>query len=136
MFTWLTDLVRGFPGNAWARSHRNARGIGAAVVMLVAILSMLSLRCNPLTARDDVTGLVLAVEATGLTPFGDGQVMSRVLLAVDEPDTGRVRIFLPPPVPRVGDFVPLVAEIYKKGDVDYLLDHERWLVEGPAQARP
>ena len=136
MFSRLANLARAFPWNAWARSYRNARGIAAAFVMLVAILSMLSLRCNPLTDRAEVLGLVLEIEAEGLTPMGDGQVMSRVVLGVEGPDTARVRILRPPPVPRVGDFVPLVAESFKKGNVDYFLHRERWLVEGPAQARP
>ncbi|MCB1183119.1 hypothetical protein KDM41_06785 [bacterium] len=121
---------------SWPASTRNARGIAVAAVLLVGILSMLSLRCNPVVGRDAVQGLVLEVEAEGLTPFGDGQVMSRVLLAVPEPDTAQVRVFLPPPVPRTGDFVPLLRENYKKGNVAYQLDRERWLIDGPAQARP
>ena len=123
------------PAN-WPASYRNARAIGAAAVLLLAILSLLSLRCNPMVGRDAVLGLVLEVEAEGLAPFDNGQVMSRVLLAVADPDTAQVRILLPPPVPRPGDFVPLLCEKYKKGNVEYLLDHEQWLIEGPAQARP
>lgn len=115
--------------NNWAVSYRNTRAAAAAAVLLLAILSMLSLRCNPVVGRDKVLGLVLAVEAEGLRPMGDGEPMSRVLIAV--PDSVEVRLFLPPPVPRPGDFIPLMAEKYKKGNVDYSLDQERWRVEGP-----
>ena len=114
----------------WAKSYRNTRAMGAAAVLLVAILSMLSLRCNPLTARDDVLGLVLEVEATGLHPLGASEVHSRVLVAT--PDSSEVRIFLPPPVPRPGDFIPLVAERYKKGNVEYFLHQDKWRIEGPS----
>ena len=100
----------------WAKSYRNVRAMGAAAALLIAILSMLSLRCNPMVGRDDVLGLVLEVEAKGLRPFGEGEPKSRVLVAT--PDSAEVRIFLPPPVPRPGDFIPLVVERYKKGNVE------------------
>jgi len=115
--------------------YRNARGLGAGFILLAAIVLMSTLRCDPVVDHGEVPGLVLVIEAEGLTPLGDGQVMSRVLLAVAEPDTGRVRILLPPPVPHTGDFVHLKFEKHRKGGIDYFLDHERWLIEGPQQAR-
>ena len=115
--------------NSWAISYRNARAMGAAFVMLIAILSMASLRCNPMVGRENVLGLVLEVEAEGLHPFGEGEPMSRALVAT--PDSIEIRIFLPPPVPRPGDFVPLTVESYKKGDKDYFLDQQRWRIDGP-----
>jgi len=114
--------------DAWARSYRNARALGALAVIVLAILSMLSLRCNPLEGRDAVLGLVLEVEATGLRPTGEGEPMSRVLVAV--PDSAEVRLMLPPPVPKRGDFVPLIAERYKKGTVEYFPDDAAWRTEG------
>ncbi len=120
---------------SFAFSYRNARGLGAAAALLLAIVMMSALRCNPVVDHGKVLGLVLEIEAEGLTPFGDGQVMSRVLMAVAEPDTGKVRILLPPPVPHTGDFVPLKYELHRKGDIEYRLDHERWLIEGPQQAK-
>ena len=115
--------------DAWARHHRNARGMGAAVVLLLATLSLLSLRCNPLVGREDVLGLVLEVEETGLRAADTGEPQSRVLVAT--PDTVEVRLLLPPPVPRPGDFIPLKAEYYKKGNAEYFLDLEKWRTEGP-----
>jgi hypothetical protein len=62
-------------------------------------------------------------------PLGDGAPLARVLVAT--PDSLDVRLLLPPPVPRVGDFIPLTVERYKKGNVDYMLDLARWREEGP-----
>jgi len=115
--------------NSWATSYRNARGIGAAVVMLIAILSMLSLRCNPMVGRESVLGLVLVVEAENLSPFDGPEAMSRVLIAT--PDSSEIRMCLPPPVPRPGDFIRLTAEHYQKGNTEYFLDDEIWRLEGP-----
>ncbi len=120
--------------NYWPTHYRNARAMGAALAMLVAILSMLSLRCNPMVGRESVVGLVLVIEAEGLHSPNGGVARSRVVLAVA--DSTEITVFLPPPVPRVGDFVPLTAEIYKKGNIAYYLDAEKWLIEGPRQNRP
>jgi hypothetical protein len=116
--------------NLLARSYRNTRAMGAALVLLLAILSMLSLRCNPMVGREQILGLVLVVEAEGLHPFGEGEPQARVLVAT--PDSAEVRMFLPPPVPRAGDFIPLTAERYKKGNIEYYLDLNKWRTDGPS----
>lgn len=82
------------------------------MALLVAILSMLSLRCDPVIDRDHVLGLVLEIEAEGLRPFDQGEFHSRVLVAVA--DSAEIRLLLPPPVPLQGDFLPLIAEHHKK----------------------
>lgn len=115
--------------DSWARNHRNARSLAAAVVFLLAILSMLSLRCNPMVKREDVLGLVLAVEAEGLRFSETGEPRSRVLVATI--DSTEIRLLLPPPIPRPGDFIPLTAEHYKKGDIRFFLNLEEWRAGGP-----
>ena len=109
--------------------YRNARAIGAALALLVAILSMQLLRCNPMVERVNISCVVVAVEAEGLHPMDNAEAQSRVL--VSTPDSLKVRLLLPPPVPVVGDLIPVVAERYKKGDTLYALDHQKWLMEGP-----
>ena len=98
-------------------------------MLLLAILSMLSLRCNPMVGRESVLGLVLEIEAEGVFPLGEGESQSRVVMAT--PDSAEIRILLPPPVPRPGDFILLTAEHYRKGNTEYILDEEKWRVEGP-----
>jgi len=115
--------------DSWAGIYRNTRAIGAAVAMLVAIVTMQLLRCDLMVERDVVSAVVVEVEAEGLQPFGKGEVQSRVL--VSTPDSLKVRLLLPPPVPMVGNLIPLVAEHYKKGDIRYFLDHRKWRMEGP-----
>ena len=115
--------------NSWATNYRNARALAVAGVMLLAILSMLSLRCNPMVGRESVLGLVLVIEAENLRPLDGPEPMSRVLIAT--PDSSEIRMFLPPPVPRPGDFIRLNAEHYQKGNTEYFLDEEKWRIEGP-----
>jgi len=115
--------------NSWAINHRNARGMAAALALLVAILAMSYLRCNPMINRIPVTGTVVTVEADGLQPHGAGGLQSRVV--VSAPDSVKVRLFLPPPVPVVGDMIPLIEEQYENGDKLYYLDIQRWKIEGP-----
>jgi hypothetical protein len=78
--------------------------------------------------KEEVLGLVLEVEATGLSAEDEHGPLSRVLVAAV--DSTEVTIHLPPPVPLPGDFIPLIAEYYRKGNVDYSLNLEKWLAEG------
>jgi len=112
----------------WAKNYRNTRAIGAALIMLLAILSMLSLRCNPMVDRMDILSLVVEIEALNVHPLGATEAHTRVLVAT--PDSNNVRIFLPPPVPKLGDFVPLTAEHYKKGNIEYFPNIQKWRTEG------
>lgn len=115
--------------NIWAKVRPHARVIGTAAVVLLIGLSLLSLRCNPMVDRKIVQGLVLEIEAEGIVPADGGAPQTRVLMAVV--DTAQIRVLLPPPIPQPGHFVPMIAEYYRKGNVEYLLDLERWQAEGP-----
>ena len=115
--------------NFWALHHRNARALGAAVALLIALISMSFLRCNPMVGREDVSGVVIEIEAVDLRPLGEGEAQARVRVVVA--DSVEVRLFLPPPVPQVGDVIPLIVEYYKKGDSLYSLDRPKWRIDGP-----
>ena len=115
--------------NFWARHHRNARALGAGVAIFGAIFAMSLLRCNPMIERVEISGVVLAVEAENLRPLGEGEPQARVLVAAE--DSVQIRLFLPPPVPKIGDKIPLIAEHYKKGDSLYHLDQQKWRLTGP-----
>ena len=111
---------------------RNSLGIraGLAVVLLV-VCSVISLQVNPSVGSKAVPGLVLEIEAEGLAPEKEGTgLQSRVLIAVG--DSTETHILLPPPVPLPGHFIPLKAEYYRKGNVEYTLDMEKWMAEGPS----
>ena len=119
--------------DSWAGWYRNARALSAAVALFVAIFTMQILRCNPVVSRENIFGQVVTVEAEGLHPFGDGEPLSRVLVLT--PDSLEVRIMLPPPVPMVGNAIPLIAEHYKKGDTLYIPDQLKWRMDGPGPGR-
>ncbi len=115
--------------NSLAVMYRNSRGIGAALFLFIAIIAMQWQRCNPMELRENISCTVVQIEAEGLQSPGFPELQSRVL--VSTPDSVKVRLLLPPPVPMVGDLIPIVAEHYKKGDTLYFLDRQQWLMDGP-----
>jgi|GEM_PF-3709449 len=102
----------------------------AGGVLLLAVSSLVSFTCNPVVRDARVPGLVLEIDALGIVPEGELQPHARILIAVG--DSSQTHILLPPPVPRPGDFIPLLAKVHRKGDIDYSLDLEKWVREGPS----
>jgi hypothetical protein len=112
-----------------SRSHLGTRAALAAVLLVVS--SLLALQFNPKVGSEAVPGLVLEIEALGLEPAEAGTgPQSRVLIAVG--DSSQTHILLPPPVPLPGHFIPLKAEYFRRGNVEYSLDMKKWLAEGPS----
>ena len=101
----------------------------ACVVLVVAVLAVLSQFRNPVVGRANVLGLCLEVKAEQVSVDAQGAPLARVLVAT--PDSTEVELLIPPPVPRTGDFLPLVVDRYKKGNVSYDVDAVRWRAEGP-----
>ncbi len=79
--------------------------------------------------KPEALGLCLEVRAENVARDKDGAPLARVLVAT--PDSTDIEVLLPPPVPRVGDFIPLQAERHRKGPADYRLDLARWTANGP-----
>ena len=122
ILTGFRELLAGAPG-----STRTRIGAGFA---LMAVCTVISLQCNPQVASNNVPGLVLEIDALGIQPAETDQPHARVLIAVG--DSTQTHILLPPPVPRPGHFIPLVAAHYRKGNIEYSLDLEKWLLDGPS----
>jgi len=101
----------------------------AGAVVVVAVLAVLSTFRNPVVGRANMLGLCLEVKAENVARDEHGAALSRVLVAT--PDSTEVEVLLPPPLPRPGDFLPLVVDSYKKGNKDYAVDAVRWAAEGP-----
>lgn len=97
---------------------------------LLAVCVLVSLTYNPKVGSENVPGLVLEIEAEGLHPADLTEPHARVLVAVG--DSSETHILLPPPVPRPGHFIPMKAEYFHKGNVEYSLDLETYTVEGPS----
>jgi hypothetical protein len=109
-------------------SRRLIVGVAVAVVVVATLAALSTLR-NPVVARVNMLGLCLEVKGEDVAKSAQGESLARVLVAT--PDSTEVELLLPPPVPRPGDFVPLVADQYKKGNVSYTIDAVRWSAEGP-----
>ncbi|MBM4130752.1 hypothetical protein FJ250_06955 [bacterium] len=101
--------------------------VGAVVV--VAVLAVLSAFRNPVVGSASVLGLCLEVKAENVARDDQGRALARVLVAT--PDSTDVELLLPPPLPRPGDFLPLVVDEYKRGNKDYAVDAAKWAAEGP-----
>ena len=110
------------------RSSMATRAAVAAALLGACLL--LSLQCNPSVGTRSVPGLVLEIDALGIPSADEGPLQSRVLIAVG--DSAETLILLPPPVPRPGHFIPLKAEYFRKGNVEYSLDMKKYLAEGPS----
>ena len=117
-------------GSALSGDRSSLRTRAAVAGVLLVTCSVLSLQCNPSVGTKHVPGLVLEIDELDILPKGEGGLQSRVLIAVG--DSSQTHILLPPPVPRPGHFIPLKAEYFRKGNVEYTLDLERWLEVGPS----
>lgn len=109
------------------RSSLKTRAVLAAVLLVVC--SVVSLQFNPSVGDKMVPGLVLEIDSVGIQADDEYGLRSRVLVAVG--DSSQTHILLPPPVPLPGHFIPLKAEFFRKGNVEYSLNLEKWLAEGP-----
>jgi hypothetical protein len=110
------------------RPSRRVVMAGAGVVLVMAVLGVFSTFRNPVVGRVATLGLCLEVKAENASVGSQGEALARVVVAT--PDSTEVELLLPPPVPRPGDFMPLVAERYKQRNVDYAVDIEKWRLEG------
>jgi hypothetical protein len=111
------------------RPSRRVILAGAGVVLVVAVLAVFSTFRNPVVGRVATLGLCLEVKAENASVGSQGEALARVVVAT--PDSTEVELLLPPPVPRPGDFMPLIADQYKKGNVSYAIDAAKWAAEGP-----
>lgn len=117
-------------GSALSGERSSLRTRAAVAGVLLVVCSVLSLQFNPSVGTKKVPGLVLEIDETGIPYKDEGGLQSRVLIAVG--DSSETHILLPPPVPLPGHFIPLKAEYFRKGNVEYTLDLEKWLEVGPS----
>lgn len=111
------------------RPSRRVVLASAGVVLVMAVLAVFSTFRNPVVARVATLGMCLEVKAENASVGSQGEALARVVIAT--PDSTELELLLPPPVPRPGDFMPLIADKYKKGNVAYAIDAAKWVAEGP-----
>lgn len=104
--------------DAWARAHRNARALGAALALFAGIGLMGIVKCqeaaDPVVDDRRETGFLVKTEP-GLS---EATVLGTV--ALDSGDT--VQLFLVAPYPEPGTRIPLRAEVRRSGDRVYRFD--------------
>ncbi|MCP4571675.1 MAG: hypothetical protein GY838_04930 [bacterium] len=107
----------------WARAHRNARAMAAAVALFSAAAFMGIVQCreasDPTVKNLREIGLLVSVGQGA----GDATILGRV--AVDTGDT--VELWLAAPYPEAGQRVPLKVEVKRSGKRVYWFDAHRWL---------
>lgn len=102
--------------------------VALAVVVAVVPGVLLTRGRGEPKGSPEAIGMCLEVRAENVARDKDGAALARVLVAT--PDSTEFEVLLPPPVPRPGDFIPLLAEKHRKGPTDYRLDSVRWKAEG------
>jgi hypothetical protein len=103
--------------------------VALAVVVAVVPGVLLTRGRGEPKGSPEAIGMCLEVRAENVARDKDGAALARVLVAT--PDSTEFEVLLPPPVPRPGDFIPLLAEHHRKGPADYRLDAARWKASGP-----
>jgi hypothetical protein len=117
----------------WARVHRNARAISAAVLIWAAVFFMWSVKCHaerdPVVDRVQERGMVL--EVLGTDPVADGGLQLRPVV-IQLADSTQIQLVVPTPLPKAGDRVPLRVEVHRSGKRTYSFDAQEWLITGPS----
>ena len=85
---------------------------------------------RPRVSEAPIQGLVLEIEELGIVSKKTGLPQARVLIAVG--DTTETSLLLPPPVPEVGHFIPLIEDPSLFGEDGFRLDDEAWTAVGPS----
>lgn len=118
----------------WATVIRNTRAIGAAVVVWLMVALMWGLKCqadrDPVVASGQERATV--IEVLGGDPGGDSESGLKLRQAVVMlADSTFIQIILSPPLPEVGDGIPLRCEKYRSGKRAYTFDAREWALTGP-----
>ena len=118
----------------WATGHRNGRALGGAVIVWALLGLILILKCQ--ANRDPLLDVVSArgtvVEILGsdaAAPSASGMQLRQAVIMLA--DSTLIQLVLTPPLPAVGDGVPLVVEQFRSGKKSYSFDQGEWAVSGP-----
>lgn len=121
----------------WVTRHRNWRAVFVGAVFLSA-LAWGSYRLGSvgeLVEKYEDTAVVLEVEPyhlmLGGTAGGTGSRDTLYRGCVQLSDSATVEMALVPPIPAVGDQLPVIVERYDDGSYYYSIDVVKWQTEGP-----
>ncbi len=121
----------------WATSYRNTRAVLAAVFLSPILVWLLvtdqQLSTNALLVTEHEIAIV-----TKVTRVDTGGLHSKLGAGVDVyqgyaalADGTEIELDLVPPMPKVGDRIPILVERYEDGRTDYRIDRQEWQTSGP-----
>lgn len=121
----------------WAKSYRNTRAVLAVVflspVLIWVLLTDQQSSSNRLLVVDHETAVVTKItnlDTSKLhTQLGAGINVYQGLVQLA--DGTEIELGLVPPIPKLGDRVPILVERYENGSTDYRIDRQEWQVSGP-----
>ncbi len=120
----------------WATRHRNWRAVCTAVAFLLTLSwAAIEIRSSKLveTTNDTATVLEIRKHNAASTVPGRGEYGATAMYTgkLELSDGSTVELLLFPPLPEVGDRMPMIAEHYSDGKIYYSIDHQEWRTNGP-----
>ena len=121
----------------WATSYRNTRAVMAVVFLSPILIWMLAtdrqLSVNKLLMVEHETAIVTKIARADTsqlhTQLGAGiNVYQGYVELVDGTE---VELGFAPPMPKVGDKIPILVERYEDGKTNYRVDRQEWQMSGP-----
>ncbi len=122
----------------WATAYRNWRAIIGAIVLLGVFIWALMLKQEFLSRKllsirheEAVVKRVVKLDLNKVpSRFGSSEGVTLYKGVLELPDGTELKLTLVPPIPKVGDRVPLIVEHYDDGSRFYTIDREKWQIEG------
>ncbi len=112
----------------WATAHRNWRAISILVMLLAlvlwALVSKHDMSRKPLYVEHEEAFVreVRKVDLRGGTRSGGGSGLLFYVVRLELPDGSTFEAGIRPPVPRVGESVPVIVEHYDDDEKHYRID--------------
>ncbi len=115
----------------WAAMYRNSRALGMAVAIWLAVAVMWGMKCqaNRDPVLENVSEKGAVVEYLGGPTADSGNKLRQMVIMLA--DSTRITLVIMPPLPAVGDRIPLRVEKFKSGKKSYVFDLQEWRISGP-----
>lgn len=118
MWTYIADLFI---------SIRNARAMLVAVTLLGALIWILWETSAKRVEYQELTGELLEISAAG---DKNDPMFYRGKIRLQDGSTVNVSMSVRPPVPKVGNHVPIIFERYEDGKIMYGFNNAQWIADG------
>ncbi len=124
--------------DSWATAYRNWRAALAVLLLLPILIWALAVKdemsSQQLLAVDHATAIVrkiVELDTSKLSTKFGATGISVYQGYLELPDGNEIELTLIPPIPKIGDRVPLIVEHYDDGKTYYRIDRDEWQLFGP-----